>query len=386
MPTNIFNYDGSLLTVVQDGAIATEVASLKFPGRGYKNYGEAISEDMLWLLQNFANAAAPLTPVIGQIWFDTNAAILKVFTAAGWVAAGGVIASATAPLTGSNIGAFWYDTTNKQLNVWNGAAWNLVGPLGSATNTDPLNPVTAGFSAIDSVRITDSTGGIHQVWRFNIGASSNSLLAIFSNDPTFTPLTPITGFATIHPGINLNTAITGIGITGDATIFRSGQDNLPDVTNLRNLGSVSLEFANVYATNFVGSSSSAKYADLAERYATDEPLSSGTVVCIGGSKEITSSRNLGDDMIFGVVSTNPAYLMNQDAGNDNTHPAVALTGRVPCKVTGQVFKGQRLMASAIPGVACAWDSTFSFLSILGRTLESKTTTGIDTIEVVLGKQ
>jgi len=385
MPTNIFNYDGSLLTVVQDGVLATTAASIKFPGRGYKNYGEPVNENMLWLLQNFANATAPLNPVIGQMWFDTTASIMKVYTLSGWAAAGGVVAQSGKPASGTSVGSFWYDTANNQLNVWSGSAWELVGPLGSSANTDPLNPAKPGFNTIDSARITDNVGGNHQVWRINIGSGANSLLAIISADSAFTPGTAISGFATINPGINLNSNITGIAVSGDNSVFKSTQDNLPDANNTRNLGSASLQFANVYATNFVGTASSAKYADLAERYAADAPMDPGTVVCIGGSAEITASRNLGDDMIFGVISTAPAYLMNQDAGDDDTHPPVALMGRVPCKVVGPVYKGQRLMASTVPGAACAWDDSLGTLCILGRALEAKETDDVELIEVVLGK-
>ncbi|RKX82165.1 MAG: hypothetical protein DRP70_16805, partial [Spirochaetes bacterium] len=125
----------------------------------------------------------------------------------------------------------------------------------------------------------------------------------------------------------------------------------PSTNNTINLGSGSLKYANIYATTFQGESTSATYADLAERYEADKYYESGTVVIIGGEKEITESTVDNDQSAFGIISTNPAFKMNSDAGDDTTHPFVALKGRVPCKVTGPIKKGQKLVTSEVPGHA-----------------------------------
>lgn len=382
MATNIFNYNGSLLTTVQDGTIATEIATIKFPGRAYQNYGEAVNENMLWIMQCFANASSPVNPVVGQLWYDTVHSLLMFYSGSTWITAGGVFLSSTQPISGNNIGAFWYDTVNKQLHIWNGTTWDLIGPLGSATNTDPQNLVIPSFSAFESIRISDSSSVYHQIWRLTVGGS---VVAIISKDAAFTPSPSITGFTAILPGINVNSSITAAGYYGDNNLFRGTQNNLPSIDNSWNLGSTSFRFANVYATLFDGVATSAQYADLAERYKSDVPLSPGTVVCLGGKEEITSCRNYGDDGVFGVVSTNPGFLMNKDAGTNDTYPAVALTGRVPCKVMGPVYKGQRLMTSGTEGIACAWNSSLGTLTILGRSLVELTTNDVKLIEVVLGK-
>lgn len=381
MATNIFNYDGTLLVTVADGSINTGSSSIKFPGRGYLNYGEPINENMLWIMQNFASASAPTAPVIGQAWYDAAQQILKIYSGSTWLAAGGTLQSASAPVSGANPGALWFDTTNKQLNVWTGTAWVLVGPLGSPAGTDPINPAIPSYSTIEAARISDSTN-THQVWMVILGGT---LFAIISKDAIFTPSPSITGFASISPGINFNTTISGTGLAGDTTTFKSTQSNLPSADLSWDLGSSGLRFSNVYSQNFVGTASSAKYADLAERYAADAEYAPGTVVSLGGSAEVTACRNDGDTEVFGVVSTAPAYLMNNDAGTNSTHPAVALVGRVPCKVSGTVYKGQRLMASVVDGTACAWDSNFGPLAVLGRSLVDKTTDSIELIEVVIGK-
>jgi hypothetical protein len=380
MSTNIFNFDGSLLTTVPDGSIDTTHASIKFPGRGYVNYGAPVNENMLWIMQNFASATAPANAVTGQTWYDTTAQLLKVYTGSTWVETGGVILS-SAPPSGTAAGSLWFDTENKQMYTWSGTEWLLLGPLGSATNTDPLNPSAPTYSQIDAARISDGTNN-HQVWRISIGGI---VFAIISKDSVFSPSPSINGFATIRPGINFNTNIADVGISGDTTIFRNNQTNLPNVDNTYNLGSASFRFANMHAVNFNGVASSARYADLAERYQADRAYTPGTVLTLGGEKEVTASSSPGDASVFGVVSTDPAYLMNADAGSNETHPSVAFAGRVPCKVIGQVKKGQRLMTSSMEGVACAWDQSFGYLSILGRSLVDKTSHGIETIEIVVGK-
>ena len=108
------------------------------------------------------------------------------------------------------------------------------------------------------------------------------------------------------------------------------------------------------AGTFYGVSTTAKYADLAERYAADAPYTEGTVVVFGGEAEVTASTSFAQRSIAGVVSTKPAFMMNAEAGNSQTHPFIALQGRVPVKVTGEVKKGDILVASNIAGTATAW--------------------------------
>jgi hypothetical protein len=109
----------------------------------------------------------------------------------------------------------------------------------------------------------------------------------------------------------------------------------------------------IYGNLFSGTATSARYADLAERYEADAILEPGTVVCFGGNKEITACDHENDHAVAGVVSTDPAYMMNSAAGNNDTHPYIALTGRVPVKVVGPVAKGDLLVASGVKGHAMA---------------------------------
>jgi len=130
---------------------------------------------------------------------------------------------------------------------------------------------------------------------------------------------------------------------------------------------------------------SAQYADIAERFAADAPMVPGAVVMLGGAEEITETAEDLSDRVFGVVSTQPAYMMNSKAGNDATHPFVAMTGRTPVRVTGTVNKGDRLVSSSIKGTArAASDSeTINPFHVIGRALESKYDDGIGMVNCVV---
>jgi hypothetical protein len=157
--------------------------------------------------------------------------------------------------------------------------------------------------------------------------------------------------------INVDSSIVGLlattqTFTGTKTFstLRLSGTALPTVNNTYNLGSASFKFANMYATLFNGTATSAQYADLAERYAADEEYDVGTVIAIGGTAEVTAANEDNAHAVIGVVSENPAYLMNSGLEGGT---AIALKGRVPVKVIGEVNKGDRLTPSSTPGRAYA---------------------------------
>ena len=175
--------------------------------------------------------------------------------------------------------------------------------------------------------------------------------------------------------------------TDDATITDTlTAGTLTDGTLSINSGSITSGVAatfsgNVTASYFVGTATQAQYADLAEIYEADAEYEPGTVVKIGGEKEITQTSNHADPDVFGVISTNPAYLMNAEAEG----LAVALTGRVPVKVLGKVKKGERLVSSDEPGVAWVIDSMeYDVRAVIGRALQDKNDGGLGIVEVVIG--
>jgi len=156
---------------------------------------------------------------------------------------------------------------------------------------------------------------------------------------------------------------------------------IPDATNTYNIGSSSLVYNTVYATTFSGTATSAKYADLAENYLADVQYEPGTVVMFGGTHEVTQAMSKGTTKIAGVVSTNPAYLMNSDLENG---VAIALTGRVPCKVIGKVEKGDMLVASNVAGYAMV-DNNPGVGAVLGKAVGSKQGAEQGVVEIVVGR-
>ena len=144
---------------------------------------------------------------------------------------------------------------------------------------------------------------------------------------------------------------------------------VPDANNTRNLGATGTKFATVFATTFSGNATTANYADVAENFSADAVYSPGTVVALGGVEEITRvNEELADD-VFGVISNRPAYLMNAQLDGS----PVAVAGRVPVRVRGQINKGDRLVSAgaglaraALPGEATSFNQ-------IGRAIQSKTT-------------
>ena len=175
----------------------------------------------------------------------------------------------------------------------------------------------------------------------------------------------------IHVGGSGNTAAT---MTGNLVI--TGHI-LPGTTNSFSIGSPGRTFTTVYAR-----ATSAQYADLAEIYVPDRHYEPGTVVVFGGDREIAETTADHDPRVAGVISTDPAYLMNSAAEG----LPVALTGRVPCKVIGPINKGDLLVTSRLSGIAQRMlADRYVPGCILGKSLQNVAHSEIVTIEIVVGK-
>jgi hypothetical protein len=427
---------GTVITTVADGTVNTTSTSLTLIGKNYAGYGIFLNENYVQLLENFSNTTPPTAPLTGQLWYDNINDILKIYNSDTniWKPISSSITSATAPSAAVSVtGDIWWDTTNAQLKVWSGSAWITIGP--SYTST-------AGTSGPVTQTILDTLGASHVVTLFYI---SNSVIMILSKDSSFTPQTAIPGFATILPGLNLISAstLTGAQFTGATTgastlggftatqFLRSdisqttnfafgaaggltvGSDLVFDASsgtvavvkettlnkNIRfdvnqngvsstiltlTASSMTSTFAgNITAPNFIGTALTAKYADLAERFSADAPMLPGTVVELGGTREITQAVQELSEAVFGVISTRAGFLMNGDAGDNNTHPAIAVNGRVPVRVVGTVRKGDRLVSAGM-GLARAADRTeITAFNVIGRSLEDKTTVTEGIIEAIV---
>ena len=182
--------------------------------------------------------------------------------------------------------------------------------------------------------------------------------------------------------VGIITADTGSASSVAPAIF-SSTGMIPDTDNTYDIGSATKKYKDVYATLFRGTATESYYADLAENYLADAEYAPGTVVEFGGDAEVTQSTTHGTHRVAGVVSTNPAHLMNSQCEGDNV-AAIALQGRVPCNVIGKVAKGDMLVASNIPGHAIV-NNTPTVGSVIGKALEDKLDSERGTVEVVVGK-
>ena len=479
---------------VQDGVVNTQT-DLSFIGKGYAGYGELIAENFLHLLENFSNTTAPSKPIQGQLWYDSSANRLKVYSGSAFVPSGGNVPYQSDAPSALTQGDLWIDSDTGQLYFYNGTSSILVGPPSSTGTTN-------GFTFDTILDSTDTSQNITKL--FNDG----NLIAIISED-TFTPKTSISGFATVKKGITLSTAISdlkfqgtaddadrlggvaaanylrsnandttsgtlgivndsgltigsdsdltltvdstgaiisnvvqdtditfkvndggstttvmtidgstsriGIGtttptaklevigtikstsletsVTGNVTgnltstgantmgtLTMSGtltsQAIVPDTDVTYDIGSSSKKYNTVYAK-----ATSAQYADLAEIYESDAEYEAGTVVIFGGDREITISKEGNDIRVAGVISENPAYLMNSKA----TGLPVALMGKVKCRVVGHINKGDMLSSHPTHNGVAKKTHDPQVGEVIGKALEDYDSEEIGTINIVVGR-
>ena len=396
-----------------------------------------------------ASATQPTGASAGDLWFDTANKILYVYDGTAFEQIGDeTFSSSTAPANPA-IGDLWFDTGNGQLKAWNGTTWLTIGPGGTFASDilfDPgarlqLDDGTVTLPGLTFVGDTDT--GIYSeganIINFTVGGSE--VLQLDSNGASLT-----SGVLFLPNGSNTNPSQTftsdpdtGVFLSanGQFSIAASGVESFrvsnSEINALQNLkltnGTVSapsLSFTSDPNTGIYGdgndslfitangqarltanatggqlsgawtldsgASLNATYADLAERYEADEVYKPGTLVSLTGNKEISITKEELDYEVFGVISTAPAFKLNAGAGDDNTHPYVALQGRVPVLIDGPISKGQRIVSSGINGTARGvsiddLENTDPFtlmLSIIGRALEDKNTNGVSLVEAAIG--
>jgi hypothetical protein len=175
--------------------------------------------------------------------------------------------------------------------------------------------------------------------------------------------------------------ITGGNLSAGTGTITGGNIVNSNANGVGNIGSSTTYFNTVFAK-----ATSAQYADLAEMYCADASYTPGTLVEFGGESEVTATTESHSTRVAGIISTNPSYLMNSTIDCKNA-VAVALTGRVPCRVIGLINKGDRLVASGLhAGVATGLDmSQYQPGCIIGKSLENYNSTEVGTIEVAVGR-
>jgi hypothetical protein len=417
--------DGTIFATIADGTINT-ASSMTLVGKNYAGYGEFLDENFIRLLENASNTTAPGAPLEGQLWWDSGNSLLKVYNGSVFKTISAATASSTAP-TSNVVGDLWYDTVNAQLKVWTGSAFLLVGPA-----------FTAGTGTTGAIvdTILDNTSTSHVVIKFFV---EDSVIAIMSKDAAFTPQSAIPGWGSgqqVQPGMTMSTgsasylfqgtaseallldgvAASGflssttndttsgtlgilndtglsVGVDSDLRLSVSGttttianQTSNGNIAFSVNIGGTPTTVMNINGANgtISGNQINANYADVAERFEADMvDMLPGTVVELGGDKEITQVTAELSDKVFGVISTRAAYLMNSQAGTDATHPPVAMTGRVPVNTVGTVRKGDRLVSAGNGLARAAQPGEATAFNVIGRALVDKTTAEQGTVEAIV---
>jgi hypothetical protein len=349
---NVFNVN----TTTTDANIKSDISNgnLVFQanvGGTTTNVARIVGSTGVFAVSNAATVGTTLS-VTGNITggnVDTGGLVSAVgnvrggnITTPGAVSASGII-SATGNITGGNI--------------------ITGGLISSAGNITSSGNIAAQFFTGNGSQLTGLSAAV-SVTKFSNGTSEGNIGAPGGNANI-----TIGGVSNVAVFTTTGAVFTGITVP---SIAKSGTNAVG------NIGSSSNYFNRIFAT-----ATTALYADVAERFAADEVMEPGTVVELGGTQEITRAQTELSEQVFGVISTRPAFTMNGGAGEDDTHPPVAMTGRVPVKVVGRVRKGDRLV-SAGNGLARAADrNEITPFNVIGRSLVDKTTPEESTIEAIV---
>jgi hypothetical protein len=235
------------------------------------------------------------------------------------------------------------------------------------------------LTGVDATQIVNGTSNAKVVssgGNIAVGIGGTSNVAVFATTGAYvTGLISATGNIT---GANL--IINGSAAAGSGVLIVSGNIQTSTSNATSNIGNASNYFNRLFAQ-----ATTALYADLAEVYKADAQYPPGTVLVFGGTQEVTMSTVSHDNKIAGVVSTHPAHVMNSGLQSEFT-VEVGLIGRVPCRVIGPISAGDRVVSSNRAGVAERLDmSQYQPGVIIGKALESYSSTDVGTIEVVVGR-
>ena len=250
---------------------------------------------------------------------------------------------------------------------------------GLAANASALNGFTSSqFMRSDANTSTTGTLGVLNNTGLTVGANQDAKISVTVGNSAVNLQNQTTNAninITVGPSGTPTTALLVNGST--ALVGVNGITNL-GANGVGNIGSSSTYFNTVFAQ-----STSAQYADVAERFAADTEYEAGTVVELGGTAEITNCVEELSERVFGVISTRAAYLMNSGAGNDSTHPPIAMTGRVPVRVTGSICKGDRLVSAGNGMARAAQPGEATAFNVIGRALENKNDSKDGVIEAIV---
>ena len=359
-----------------------------------------------------ASSTAPTNNVVGDLWWDTTNQQLKAWNGSAFVlvgpssssgqgTSGAIVETITDNLSVDHVVIKMFvnnvvvaiiskdPTFTPQVPL---AGFTTIGPgmqlsstvannlfRGTSSDSQALGGVAAASYLRNDVNGTTSgTLGILNNTGLTVGANQDAKISV-------TTLNSAVNIQNQTENANINIQVNDGGVNTTA-LFVNGatsQVGVLGITNLNssgvgNIGAAGAVFNTVFAT-----ATTALYADVAERFAADVEMLPGTVVELGGSAEITKSVEELSENVFGVISTRAAYLMNAGAGTDSTHPPIAMTGRVPVRVTGSIRKGDRLVAAGDGLARAAQSGEATAFNVIGRALEAKETETVGVIEAIV---
>jgi hypothetical protein len=407
MAYTILRTNNSTLVTIQDGVLETQRTTLGLPGRNYAGYGNVLNTNFVHLLENFANDTPPAHPLKGQLWYDTSDGKLKV-----------------CPADGTTVTSDWV-----VLTASNSVGDSHLGNL-EVTNSVVANTITANIDVVVGRDVISQGNGIFNtrlysalanVGTANVGTTETRVITTggATTGGTLTGSWTVAGPSTGN-AFNITSGNLALGTTQyikcDHYYNTNGEPWVPSGTYTNANVAEYLSGTNVSVTKFTGnifpntvqttnittgaegtrgnitgnwvlqgtSRLTATYsADIAERYAADGVYTVGTVVELGGDYEVTLAKNELSSDVFGVVSNTYAYLLNGGAGTDETHPPIALAGRVPVRVIGQVKKGERLVSAGNGLARAGKPEELTTFNVIGRSLVNKTDDGEGTIEAAV---
>lgn len=393
MAYTIIKSDGTVLTTIADGTINTTSTSAGLPGRNYAGYGQSLDTNFVHAIENFADSTPPANPLRGQLWYNTNANTMYMCPADGESDAGHWLALTSTASGGAT--TFGSVTVTENLQANNITASNNISAInGAFTNVSVTANANIGIANITSGIIgtltttvittgaTTTAGTLTGIWTLN---GNPTALNINTGNILISNVGNVFGIKTDNYMYANGATFNPAGTYSNANV----QSYLPTYTGTLQPSSVTTAalagggpISGIW-TLATGARINATYADIAERFEADAIYAPGTVVEIGGEKEITAVKVDRSEVVFGVISNTAAYLMNSTAGDDQTHPAVALAGRVKVTVTGTIRKGDRLVSAgegraraALPGEATAFNT-------IGRSLADKNDSAIGVVEAVV---
>jgi len=371
-----------------------------YNGTLFKNLGSAT-----------ASGSQPTSVVAGDLWFDSTNAQLKVYDGSAFIlvgpsfTAGSGTTGAIVDTIEDNVAVdhvvvkmFVEDDivamVSKDATFTPGAAitgFATIGPgiqlstavsnavfKGSATNAQTLDNLdSTDFLSAVSNDTTSGTLGVLNDTGLAVGVDSDLRVSVSGSDVTVQNQTSDGDvILRVNDGGVATTVATLDGAT--ATLQMSADILNAQADGVGNIGSASVGFNTIHAR-----ATSAQYADLAERFEADVAYPAGTVVELGGAKEVTVAQQDLTDAVFGVISTQAAYLMNGSAGSNETHPPIAMSGRVPVRVVGIVKKGDRLVSAGNGLARSAKQGEANAFNVVGRALETKSSAKEGTVEAIV---